>query len=372
MNETARWNEIADAFRPQGRLEPLAPQLREAVLDYLAGRGSLAAIRRVMPPYWSYQPWLPLPLSPAENDALDAFDLRLFEICLAFRGAGTFFSRIAARRDAVKQAHAHLLALEPDLPARLRYLLAAYPSAWFVLDRPWQIWNASLPLKVLAQQWQMAAGRPTALGRLIQSYLPEHLDLIFASNHPITTGMSAWPGCCSTWSRPRSTAPGSLLGTICPRGRATMRRCCWKRTPERFTGWAREIVAPDSAVGDRGHLVALHALLAHDPARHLDLAIQAARTPTTGRSWYETELQKLGLTAALRQDLRSLGPGGGSNPERRQRGGPARRQAAGRHRPPRERSRPSAGQWRRVPARPPWPRSICCWAGPGQAGWPGR
>ena len=304
MNETARWAEITQTYRKGRPAEPLGEPVVAAILDYLAGQGSADAIRAALPPNRTlYLSWMGLPLSPAAQDALDVFDLRLLELCLAFGGVPDFFMHIARRRDAVRQACAHLANRGVSLPDLLRYLLATHPSYWLAPDPTAPRAHAIPALTALGHEWFAPGSRPTALGRRIQSYLPAHLDTIlqhWSSDYDKHLGLARL---LVDLEPPEIDRAWALAQQDMPTRAGFYAAVLLEAAPARFSNWAREVVRSFDLSTERGRLVALQALLSLDPARHLDLALLAVQTPIPDRpTWYALEMQKTALTTLLHQD----------------------------------------------------------------------
>ncbi len=289
MEVTERIEAIAKVCRDH--YNPFPETLINAMCQYLAGQGSLAQIQQEWKAAgnitaYPYYRGRFIMLSDTSSERLDELDLRLLDICIVVAIVGEFFSKIA-EGGPVTQARDYLLAQgmgEADI-------IKAFIDCYGFLHQD--------------QDKEMV---PTALGRLLLTYIPGQFEEIL-KNLPQGTWNSA--------SQPFFT----LLFISHPENYLDM---AWqvanqadpyqadgyaaellKADPARFTEWARQVARTSIKHHPEHQNPTLEALLALDPAQHIDLALEAAHAPLgpyRRYRWSRAILQKLGVGAAYQLD----------------------------------------------------------------------
>jgi hypothetical protein len=283
MENRERINAIAECCRHARYPEPLTL----AITDYLSGQESLAEVR----PAWEmlcekerqFSYFLDLHYT---RESLDVLDLRLLDICTVTLHAGTFFW-IIAWQGPVQQARDHLLSQGFSEQEVLISILQGL--GW--QRRP---------------GYGMSDNAASALGQLFCSYLPHYFEFIKETLEDTQSRAAFLRMLLNTqppffelaWQvaqtiNEREVAISSILGTCAQR----LLAC----DPDRFTDWARYIAGPTGPADEYSRLVALKALLEQDPARHIDLAVEAVHAPAP--TWaYGFEPQMTGLLAVYAFD----------------------------------------------------------------------
>lgn len=288
-----------------------------AITSYLAGAGSLEQLDQPWPEADEHRGTLLGPLlgpgSAFQPREFDAIDLRILDLCLWKHDLSNFLISYAHPTQAPP---ARLQQICDDL---YRRELEVQTFLDLLAD---ERYGSFYPRAIDAE------GNLTPLGHLIRSYLPAHLEqfdvqakvlqrraqliqLLLAGPDPLLdlartiaergrqgygeSGSLSWRGpAYYYWA----------LGQHLPR--------LLKADPERFTPLARQMAGPESPAypmdpeypfsreSQHGRLAALQALLAHDPARHIDLAVEAIHAPFSDGE--AGRLQCLGLTAAYQFD----------------------------------------------------------------------
>ena len=285
------------------RIAVAAEQLRrarypEAVVDaasrYLAGQGALST---------AYQEWRAAvqarhnlapgtaqhfihALDPAAAP-LDALDRRLLDLALTLGNEYQVIESVVPR-GRVAEVCDHLLR-QGMTESRLLSLLLRYHYRF--VD---------------------SAGRPTPGGHYLLGYLPERLDDLLqllrqdpSGTHDVVHLLlaAAPPAIELAWQLTQAMETEPHVQ------RARIAALLLAADPERFTDWCRQFAGPGSPVDEQQRLVALEALLAHDRARHLDLAIEAARMPIAAASpWHVADLKNAGMKAVYEFDPSAAWP----------------------------------------------------------------
>jgi hypothetical protein len=281
---TERLERIAAQCRT--RYQPFPEPLISAICAYVEGSGSLLQVLRE----WKaaamakrYYAGNFIALSNPMTERLDEMDLRILELCLATKTAGAYL-QVFADSPVLEQIHQHMLKLRMSVPKIIKVLMTCHST-----------------IKTTSENQFV----PTALGRLLLSYLPEHFEVMLKQLPP------------QSWSH--TTQPFfTLLLTARPEGYLDMaeqvartahpnQHDCYaaellKADPARFTDWAREVAAASLQNTQQYYYYTLEALLKADPARHLDLALAAAKAPLPTNRWIQAKLQCIGLEAAFRFD----------------------------------------------------------------------
>lgn len=285
IQATERIDTIAKRCREH--YNPFPETLINAICQYLAAQGSLPQVKKEwkaagqITAYPYYRSRF-IVVSDASSNSLDELDLRLLDICTATETLGEFFSQIAWYGP-VTQARDYLLAqgvIEAD------------------------IINALIDCRDFTLQNKNEERVPTALGQLLLAYIPDQFAEMLKN--------------LSSGNYSQSSALFTLLLTARPENYLDM---AWqvaqqadpdqtddfaaellKADPTRFTEWARQIAKTTIKNSQRYHYAVLEALLALDPAQHIDLAVEAAQAPLPTQSWYRAKLQSIGVEAAYRFD----------------------------------------------------------------------
>src|SRR5579885_220721 len=282
MQATERIDTIAQQCRT--RYYPYPESLITAICQYVSGNGSLTTIQQE----WQaasnnvqYHTDRFIAISDPKTERLDEMDLRILDICIVTGSISDFFSRIAADGP-VEQARDYLRAQGIDEPRIIESLI-----------------NQS--------QSHSYAGSPTALGRLILAYIPEHFSEIFKISYSLYRRSSR----STLFDLLLSTQPGEEYRELAWQLAQTttdldeLDRCAadlLKADPARFTDWARKVARDTIQHNQLYNYRALEALLELDLAQHIDLAVEAAQTPPPQQSWYRAKLQCIGVAAAYRFD----------------------------------------------------------------------
>ncbi len=287
MSTTIATNERLEQIATQcrTRYRPFPEPLISAICAYLGGSGSLLQVRREWKAakmsndyYFGHF----IVLSSPRPEQLDEMDLRILDICLVIQAAGTYLHQFADS-PVLEQIHQHMLKLRMGAPKIIKALMTCHSF-----------------IKKTAEDQVV----PTALGRLLLSYLPEHFEVMLKqlSAHPYSYTTQPF------FYLLLAARPEGYLDMVEQVARATHpNQQDWyvaellKADQARFTVWAREVATASIQNTQSYYYYALEALLKADPARHLDLALAAAKAPLTNR-WHHTKLQCIGLEAAFRFD----------------------------------------------------------------------
>ncbi len=298
---TEHLQEIKERFQFYTYPEPLV----NAISSYLAEEGSLKAVERE----WQATIMLRQPAFPelivrgwleqhatrfwgTHQGGLSEFELRLLSVCAAtgqFWGLLRWFPSSEALFQALQRLHS--LGIEAH-----RLLEGMFPFLHLAIDKQ---------------------GNLNALGRFLLQFLPEHFETLFPpapADPPYTANFlnaqalvliqllleTRPPQVDLAWQVIQQINQG--LGSGYNDG---LRRCIiliLRAAPERFTTWARALASPDSPANPELRLKALQALMEHDPAHHVDLAVAAARAAFPPYHWQGYQLRKAALEAAYRFD----------------------------------------------------------------------
>ena len=285
---------------------PLPEPFIAAVAGHLAGSGSLAAVQATWPPKAPFQTArLPLPLSPAAEDALDAADIRALDLARLAGTVPAYLAAIADRPQGLVQALAHLEAAGLALPDRLALLLRAPIAAWFTRTGG-PVAGQSWSLATRAGGWVPGTAlRP--LGRVILSYLPAHFETMrraLPGVAPAHLGLARLLLLCN----PPALDAAWTLAQDYPKQAGSLAAILLPADPARFTAWARSAAGPGTTLEPYERLLALDSLLTVDPAHHRDLALAAAQEPPPVRRWEGTALQETGMKALFRLDPTAAWP----------------------------------------------------------------
>ena len=206
-------------------------------------------------------------------------DLRILDICIVTGSISGFFSRIAAAGP-VEQARDYLRAKGID---EARIIAALISDSQFYDN----------------------AGSPTALGRLLLTYIPEHFAEMLKS-FPSVTWSSSRHSCFRLLliAQPAQylDMAWQVAKTASVQEADAYAAELLKADPTRFTEWARQVAQDTIQHNQLYHYHTLETLLALDPAQHIDLAVAAAKTPLPAHSWTRAELQRIGVGAAYQFD----------------------------------------------------------------------
>lgn len=277
------------------RLETIARQCRTrsyafpeslitAICQYASGEGSLTTIQQEWKAANHITRFLSerfIVISDPNAEQLDEMDLRVLDICIAVGCVDGFFQHISMAGP-VEQARDYLLARGTSEPDILRAILACYQF----LDRD---------------------EKPNAVGRLLLTCIPEHFQEML-KNFPTRTWSSSRQG---IFRLLMIVQPGDYLDLAWQVAQTAQLNemddyaaVLLKADPARFTEWTRQVVKT-LFQNHENNSAALEALLAHDPARHIDLALEAAHAPLGPYSryrWSNATIQRLGIDAAYRLD----------------------------------------------------------------------
>ncbi len=290
LTTAERLRSIAEILESQ--MNP--PVLSQRILAYLSGQGSLDDVRAA----WEADPGQHLasaPISIAWNevhkllaiaqgsDPLDEFELRyvavsvvLFSYTHMLYGLGTT-ARMQQALEFLRQSVS-----DPRI-----LLMCAVATAYYAFRSP-----------------------HSPLGQCLLSFVPETIDALAALE--------------SAWKWPRHwnyTGLVTLLLAATPpdlehawllvrladqhgyASRPFMDECArllLQADPERATEWARSLVQTHDDAWIRTTI--LNLLMQRDPARHIDLAVEVARSPVSSKDWNEVRLREEALKAAYHFD----------------------------------------------------------------------
>ncbi len=261
--------------------------LLTAACQYLSGNGPLSAVQQAWQAliqaytYYYSQSGL-IYIADPRSERLDDFDLRVLDVSMITGTLGIFFSKIA-EAGPVEQARDYLRAKGMDEPGIIESLISS--NRFYDAD----------------------ASTPTALGRLILSYVPEQFNEIqksfLSGNHSASRR--------SLFKLFFLVQPDTYLDMAWQLAKTAN----WHETDEyaaellkvdaaRFTDWARQVARDTMQVPYyyRYAYPTLKALLELDPAQHIDLAVEAFGAPFKSHRYFTAELQCIGLEAAYRFD----------------------------------------------------------------------
>ena len=291
-------------------------RLTRAISDYLTEAGSLEQLDQPWPEAGENKKDVLEPLMTSgyyfQPRDLDALDLRILDICLHQHQLASFLRAYAGNKERRHTRLQHicdyLQRREVDVQTFLNLLADEHYVNFF--------------------QWASdGQGNLTPLGDLIRRALPAHLerfDEVAETHHHRTSLIQLLlagpsPMLDLAWDiAERDGQRYSYDGLHQPRGPAYyywalgehMARLL-KDNPAQFIPLARHLAGPESPAYPKdpwwpspreqfGRFAALQALLAQDPAAHMDLAVEAVRAPFD--PWGLAGLQQVGLTAAYAFD----------------------------------------------------------------------
>ena len=285
MEDAERIQIIERQCRAYRYPEPLV----RAIVDYLSGQGSLEQVQQE----WradgkQYHPYALFAYSSIQGEHLGALDKRLIDIASAVGQLSWMFQALGWQGP-VKEMRDYLLSQGMGEEHLLEYAVRAMTATVY--------YHYSYP-----------AARQLPLLRLLLTYLPTHLEKMQELFHGasrsqlafITLLLQAQPPNLDLIERlveelkEDNYSYSSLLG-VCA-------RMLLQADPARFTGWARKIASAGGGASEQSRRLALQALLQHDTAQHIDLAVEAARIPPANNGWWAAYLQCDGLKAAYKFD----------------------------------------------------------------------
>ena len=261
--------------------------LVNAITEYLSGQGSLEQVQQE----WQAGsgPRHPYPVfayGAIQGESLGQLEKRLIDIASA-TGQLSWLFQIIGWQGPVKKVRDYLLSQGMSEERVLEYAaLAMRNTAYYHYSPP----------------------RTTALASLLTTYLPAHYDKMepFFQANPgsklafIYLLLHVQPPDFDLVERlieslqEENSLYSSILG-MCA-------RMALQANPARFTGWARTIASASGGASEHSRQIALQALLERDPAQHMDLAVEAARTPPANNGWGAAYLQCEALKAAYKCD----------------------------------------------------------------------
>ncbi len=286
MQATERIEAIAAgcrAIRP-----PLPESLISAMCQYLAGQGTLAQVQKEWKAggYATAYPYYRgrfIVLSETSAERLDQLDLRLLDICLATNILHDFFS-VTAVNGPVFQARDYALAQGTEEASIIAALMECHN---------------------FLQKDEQEHTSPTALGRLLLTYIPGHFDEILKHLNPTNWSHNGSPlFSLLMLARPENYLDlGWQVAQHVQLNQADQFTAeLLKADPAKFTAWARQIATSTIQQQSQYEYPTLAVLLALDPAQHIDLAVQAAKAPPPTQRWYSPQMQCIGIEAAYRFD----------------------------------------------------------------------
>lgn len=267
---------------------PFPETLIDAICHYVESQGSLAQVQQE----WKAAQWTIgypyhtdrfIVLASTANEHLDELDLRLLDICIVTGTIKDFFECIAVNGPMI-QARDHLLAQGATETDIIKACLECYN--FIVQERDQE-------------------RTPTALGRLLLTYLPTQFDEILknVSRRQLNANRQA------LFALLFSARPADYLDMAWqiaqkadPYQADDFAAALLKADPARFTEWARQVARASIQHHPVYWHPTLEALLKLDPAQHIDLAVEAACTPLDKYRWLGAKLQRTGLGAAYQLD----------------------------------------------------------------------
>jgi hypothetical protein len=295
MTEAERIDAIEQRCR---QYRPYPETLVEALVQYLKGQGTFAQARdewqaAVQKKQYLYAAFITL----SDGEVLDALDLRILDLCIIANALTNPLNQIL-QQSRFDQACDYLLKERVDARQLIGWMM------------------------ILVEQAVDLQGQITRLGQRLLSYLPEQTDELLeglrnqAQKSYKTRLYPAFikllvkaqpPYLDLAWQiaqrreQPTPGAPRSI-----PPYDATLGQCAGillEADPARFTAWARKIAGPESTGTVSSRAFALSALMQQDPAQHIDLAVEAARSPLHNLPRYSSPpVQIAGLQAAIAFD----------------------------------------------------------------------
>ncbi|HLV97435.1 MAG TPA: DUF4132 domain-containing protein [Ktedonobacterales bacterium] len=267
---------------------PFPEALINAICQYLLGQGTLALVQKEwkaagsITSYTHYHSRFII-LSNPITEHLDELDLRLLDICLATNSLSKFFSVIAVNGP-IFQARDYARAQGTDEATIIEAMMTCYN---FVEDFYGQ------------------ERKPTTLGRLLLTYIPDQFDEILKHLNSGNWSNNSTP----LFTLLMLTRPDNYLDLGLQVAQHVRLDQADQYTAEllkadlaKFSEWARQIARSTIQHQSQYEYPTLEALLALDPAQHIDLAVEAAKAPPPTQRWYHPKAQCLGIEAAYRLD----------------------------------------------------------------------
>ena len=284
MEDAERIQIIERQCRAYRYPEPLV----SAIVEYLSGQGSLEQVQQA----WQAEGGQRHPYALFSHHAmrqgenLGELDKHLINIA-NITGQLTWLFQVVGWQGPIEKMRDYLLSQGMSEERVLEHAAQAMSSAAY---------------------YHYSPPRTTALTRLLSTYLPaqhEKMEPFFQANPGsklafIYLLLHMQPPDFDLIERlieslhEENTSYSSILG-MCA-------RMALQANPARFTGWARKIASGAGGATEHSRQVALQALLEHDTARHIDLAVEAAQTPPANNGWWAAHMQCEGLKAAYKFD----------------------------------------------------------------------
>lgn len=262
-----------------------------AVTGYLSGQGSLAEVQEAWQADEGRNPYALFSSFPRQNAAsLEMLDQRLVDIYLAIDHIPALFRQIGWAGP-VEQVREYLLSRGLNEERILEYALKAvtpYPQYYYYHTH----------------------NNPTMLSKFLIAFLPTHFEKIYETlQHTPRRGLLACISLLLFAQPPLLDKAEQLAQQVQDeqdQSYSTNLGLCaqmlLQADPARFAGYARKIAGPESPGTLHSRRLALEALLKHDKAQHIDLAVEAAHTPPDSNQRWHTYLQTTGLSAAFTFD----------------------------------------------------------------------
>ncbi len=266
MTEAERIDAIEQWSRTYHRHLPEA--LVQAVVHYLKGEGALARARQEWQAARKSGFVYPFFIHLSPDETLDALDLRILDLCITTNLVVSFLGAVSEQKR-INQAVDYLLSQGIEQRQILTWMLGLLHST---VD---------------------SQGNVTALGQYILSYLPEQTDellkAVAAAEHLayfwhlsdfIKLLVKAQPPYLDlAWQLVQQQEQAEQEEHRYTYGLGICVQMLLEADPARFTAWARKVASSSSPENEYERVQALQALMKQDPARHIDLAVAAARTP---------------------------------------------------------------------------------------------
>ena len=259
-----------------------------AIVEYLSGQGSLEQMQQA----WEadgkqHHPYALFVHTPILGEHLGALDKRLIDIGSVVDQLPWMFQAVGWKGP-IKEMRDYLLSQGMSEERFLEY--------------------AAQALAATGYHQFFYYPSPAPLARMLLTYLPtyhEKMQSLFQDTPRhrlafINLLLEAQPPDLDLVERlveeleEESTSYSSILG-MCA-------KMLLQADPTRFTGWARKVASASGGATEHSRRIALQALLQRDTAQHIDLAVEAARTPPANNGWWSAYLQCDGLKAAYKFD----------------------------------------------------------------------
>ena len=258
-----------------------------AIIDYLSGQGSLEQVRQEWQADSAQRhPYALFAHAPIQGNNLGPIDKRLVDIGSAV-GQLPWLFQVLGWYGPVEKMRDYLLSQGMSEERVLEYIAQAMAgTTYYTYSTPYNATLTRLLASYLPAQQEKIQPffQATPASKLSFIYLllqerPARFDLIERLVEELQEGSSAY---------------SSILG-LCA-------RLLLQADPARFTDWARTIASTAGGATESSRRAALQALLEQDTARHIDLAVEAARTPPANNGRWSAYLQYDGLRAAYTFD----------------------------------------------------------------------